>query len=180
MVREQVTWFSARGSPTGDQIVDVAGPPIAAREPGSRRDLDDIIPRRAPSRPELWRAAVELWRRHPLLGVGPDNFRHMYKEVLPAGEPLFDDERLHANSLYFETLADLGVAGCVALALLLVGLLAALRRHAAAGDWVRLPCGVGAAAFFVHGLLDTFMAFTPAYGLHWLLLGLTAPPDSKG
>ena len=29
------------------------------------------------SRGTLWRAAISAWRSHPLLGIGPDNFRHL-------------------------------------------------------------------------------------------------------
>jgi hypothetical protein len=31
---------------------------------------------------------------------------------------------------------------------------------------------VAAGSFFVHGLLDYFLIFTPTYGLFWLLVGL--------
>jgi hypothetical protein len=64
------------------------------------------------------------------------------------------------------------------LALLMLGLLKALRAHAARGDVVALACTCGVGAFFVHGLLDTFFAFTPLFGLFWLLLGLAAAPPA--
>jgi O-antigen ligase len=184
LVRESVTWFSERGNATGDQLVDVSAADAAAPEaplPVERRSLEDLLGRRAPGRPELWRAALALWRRHPLLGVGPDNFRHLYPQVLPPGEHRFDDERLHANSLYLETLADLGLCGALALALILIALARVVRAHVTDGDGrlLRLACGVAAGTFFVHGLVDTFLAFTPLYGLHWLLLGLTAQTDSS-
>ncbi len=169
LVRETVTWFSARGVATGDQLVDVVSGG-AAPPPPRAGSLEELFPVPPPSRPELWRAAVELWRRHPFLGVGPDNFRHRYPEVLTA--PRFADERLHANSLYLETLADLGLAGVAALAFLLVALLRGARRS-------DLVCLAGAGTFLVHGLVDTFFAFTPLYGLWWLLLGLAAPRDSS-
>ena len=65
-------------------------------------DATDRLPRGI-----LWRAAFVAWRAHPLLGIGPDNFRHRSREFLGRAS----DERMHANSLYFETLADLGCAG---------------------------------------------------------------------
>jgi hypothetical protein len=182
LVRESVTWFSERGNATGDQLVDVtASDAVAAPAPlpVERRTLEDVIGRRAPGRPELWRAALALWRRHPLLGVGPDNFRHLYPQALPSGNRWSLDERLHANSLYLETLADLGLCGALALALLLGALVRAVRAHITDGNLLRLACGVAAGTFFVHGLVDTFLAFTPLYGLQWLLLGLTAQTNSS-
>jgi O-antigen ligase len=127
-------------------------------------------------RPRLWRAALVLWRERPLLGVGPDNFRRRYEDVIgpaPNGQP-YNDTRIHANNLYLETLADLGLAGIAALAWLAIGLLHALRDSAAAGHFASLGSGAAAAAFFVHGGIDYFLEFTPLFGLFWLLLGLTS------
>jgi hypothetical protein len=38
-----------------------------------------------------------------------------------------------------------------------------------------LGLGLGILAFLVHGLLDSFLAFTPTALLFWMLLGLTQP-----
>ena len=177
LVRETVTWFSERGTPTADELVTVVGVAAAGPTP-TGGTLDERGARPTPSRPELWRAAVRLWRRHPVLGVGPDNFRHLYAAVIePApGVRLFLDERLHANSLYLETLADLGLAGVAALALLGRELARALWRGRR--DPLARAAAVGAVTFFVHGLVDTFGTFTPTLVLGWLLLALTGPPDT--
>ena len=66
------------------------------------------------TRPELWRAGWSMWRERPILGVGPDGFRELYSAHLG---PRTLDARVNANSLYVETLADLGLAGAVALVL---------------------------------------------------------------
>ena len=171
LVQENVTWFSERGSPVGDQTIDVR----SASESLPAEILHAPSALASPSRASLWRAAVVLWREHPLLGVGPDNFRRRYEAVVPSsdGAP-FADARIHANSLYFETLTDLGLAGVAGLAGLAVALLRALRRHWVSGCIPGLGCAVAALAFFVHGLLDYFFEFTPLYGLFWVALGLTA------
>jgi hypothetical protein len=128
-----------------------------------------------PSRSELWTAAVRLWRRSPVLGIGPDNFRHRYPEVIhPPHGGRFNDERMHANNLYFETLADLGLAGVVALALLAYGIWRATRSCLILGVGVPgLIASVAVATFFIHGFVDYFLEFTPTFGLWWLLVGLT-------
>jgi hypothetical protein len=172
LVQEDVTWFSERGIATGDQSIDVQGA-------GSTPPREIPLPRTTPPalpRSSLWRVAVALWRQRPLLGVGPDNFRRRYEAFLPPspnGAP-YVDTRIHANSLYFETLADLGLAGLVALAAIAVALLRSLRRHWEAGCVAGLGAAVAALTFFVHGLLDYFFEFTPLVGLFWVTLGLTA------
>jgi O-Antigen ligase len=197
LVQEDVSWFSERGSPTADQLLVVE--PLDTREgldsPGASERLSSGTPGKTgdcpsmaaepapPPRRELWRAAVVLWRSRPLLGIGPDNFRHRYESIVapsPNGEP-YSDTRLHANSLYFETLADLGLAGLLALGWIGVGLLRCSRRHWRTGYLAGLGTAVAAAAFFVHGALDYFFEFTPLLCLFWLLLGLTAtsPPESR-
>jgi hypothetical protein len=180
LVQETVTWFSDRGTPMESETVLVRpasgrpapesfppGAPAAVTPPASLPSL--------PSRLVLWRAAVGLWRERPLLGIGPDNFRRRYEAVvppLPSGR--YEDTRVHANSLYFETLADLGLAGLAALVALAVALARTLHRHAEARSLAGLGCATAAAAFFVHGLLDYFFEFTPLFGLFWVTLGLTA------
>lgn len=197
LVREHVTWFSEHGNGTADQLVDVVRATAASRRahpPSTIVDstLEDWVASYAPTRPELWRAAFGLWKRHPVLGVGPDNYRRGYSEMLPSGAKPFGldpiaahDDRIHANSLYFETLADLGLVGMLALGWLMLaigrlawaawrapdGAAALAHAHASAGG-VALAVAVG--TFFVHGLLDWFFEFTPTYGLFWLLLALLA------
>ncbi|HZU82195.1 MAG TPA: O-antigen ligase family protein, partial [Polyangiaceae bacterium] len=176
LVKEGVSWFSACGNAMPVQRVEVtatAGEPLAIAPAEAPPPMADVTP---PSRPALWRAAVALFRQRPLLGVGADNFRRRYEAVLSpsAGGQPYTDTRLHANSLYFETLADMGIAGALALAWLARCLLRALRDHAAGGRLAGAACAVGAGTFFVHGALDYFFEFTPLFGLFWVLLGLTA------
>ncbi len=176
LVQEGVAWFSDHGNPMPEQDVDVR---LDAEEGGPAFVDDQVRPAAEippPSRPALWRAAVALWWQSPLLGIGPDNFRRRYEAVVspsPNGQP-YTDTRTHANSLYFETLADLGIAGVAALGAIALVLVRLLRGHATAGRLAGLGCAAAAATFFVHGGLDYFFEFTPLFGLFWLLLGLTA------
>jgi hypothetical protein len=197
LVEEFVTWFSDRGNEMPDQPVDVGNvePRPAVEESGGveanaaatgapssptiRPAQRDLPPPRPPRRLALWRAAVVLWQERPLLGIGPDNFRRRYEAVLspaPDGQP-YTDTRLHANNLYFETLADLGLAGIVSLAFIAFALFRLLRKHYAAGHLARLACGVSGGIFFVHGVIDYFLEFTPLFGLFWVLLALTATEE---
>jgi hypothetical protein len=176
LVQEDVTWFSDRGCKTPEARVVVAGAADAdvASYPSESPRSAALPP--PPSRSALWHAAVVLFAEHPLFGVGPDNFRRRYEAVLspaPTGEP-YADTRVHANSLYFETLADLGLLGVVALAVLMVAWVRALGVAAAERNVLGLGFGVASGTFFVHGLSDYFLEFTPVFALFWMLLGLLA------
>ena len=179
LVHEHATWFSQRGDPGLREAVEVRrsalvrGPAgagaLAFAGPRSGKAApfapSEVIPRRA-----LWRAALAAWRDRPLLGLGPDNFRHLYGRYLGLAAP---DDRLHANSLYLETLASTGTAGLLALAFLVVAFARAARRAIAAPATrtLALGFGVGLGAYLVHGAFDTFFEFTPTFGLAWLLGG---------
>jgi O-antigen ligase len=128
------------------------------------------VPRR-----QLWTAAWRAWRDHPLLGLGPDNFRHAYGSYLGLVDP---DDRLHANNFYLEVLATLGLGGVAAFAAVAVALGQLARRTLAAANSaarvMALGAAAGLAAFAVHGALDYFLEFTPTYALIWLLAGMLA------
>ena len=89
---------------------------------------------------------------------------------------------MHANSLYFETLADLGAVGLLAFAVVLVALAGAARRALAAPATRILSLCVAAAlaTYLLHGALDYFLEFTPTYALFWLLAGMLVAMDSSG
>jgi O-antigen ligase len=113
-----------------------------------------------------------MWQERPLLGAGPDNFRHQYGRY--AGLKAFDT-RITANSFFFEVLSTLGLIGLAAWGWLAVALAIVVVR------WWRLPhagsvaAGVtiaaALAAFLLHGVVDYFLEFTPTYGLFWLIVG---------
>jgi O-antigen ligase len=165
------TWGGTDTEERGDVMAHVtAGETMAASE-------DEAVPRRPVQRPlnrrELWRAGLALWRERPLLGVGPDNFRRLYARVL-GPHPLND--RIRANSLYVEVLADTGALGLASLLAFIAAMVRVAARESRTDPdpesrrW-RLAATAGLAAFLVHGLVDEFLAFTPTLGLFWLLAG---------
>jgi hypothetical protein len=186
LVHEHTSWFSQRGSPgLREEIVVAWAGAAEINRPLARAAAPELsagmLIRQDPGadgvpRSTLWRAAIAAWRAHPLLGIGPDNFRHLSPQFLGRAS----DERLHANSLYFETLADLGCAGLLAFAVLIGALAGAARRAAAAPSNRVLALGVAAAlaTYLLHGLLDYFLEFTPTYALFWLLAGMIVAMES--
>ena len=181
LVHEHTTWFSERGDPGLREpvVVDGSVGVVPAGMPAKPALFPTNVRPGTPdenSRRTLWRGAVAAWRAHPLLGIGPDNFRHLSGQFLPHHRT---DERMHANSLYFETLADLGMVGVLAFLGLVAALGGAARRAVAAPASRILALGVaaGLATYLLHGLLDYFLEFTPTYALFWLLAGMMVAMD---
>jgi hypothetical protein len=167
MLQRDVVQFYERGWANAETLVTVDAAPgspaigILARDDG---EAPWVV-----GRLELWGAALRLIQAHPLLGVGPDNFRHLYGGLL--GLETWD-ERVQANNLYLEVLADVGVIGFTAfLWLTSAPLVAAVRAFRSRSAYWVLGVGLGVVAFLVHGLLDSFLAFTPTALLFWILLG---------
>lgn len=179
--------FRHRGVPEAETVVHVRpGPGSPDTGPPADRPRDDM-PRRSSSvsRADLWRAALRMAAERPLLGVGPDNFRRLYGRYLGMAEW---DERVHANSLYLELLADLGLAGTLAFFWVVgaVGVrwiraMAQLRQRGA-GSAGPMLVGLGGSllAFLLHGGVDYFLGFTPIYLLFWMTLGLIVGVTGSG
>jgi O-antigen ligase len=77
----------------------------------------------ADMRLDIWRIGMRMWRAHPVIGVGPGNFRWLVG-VYQSPEQLEKYGRdlggsIIAHSLFVELLAELGIAGAVVVAGLL-------------------------------------------------------------
>lgn len=67
---------------------------------------------------ELMMAGLRLWREHPLVGVGMNNFRIACEEIL--GRGLISGCHPHPHNMYIEWLAETGVIGFVGFAAFVV------------------------------------------------------------
>jgi hypothetical protein len=176
VVQEGRLWFSTEpGATPAVSRATVVGPgsvhgiPQRARRPLPR-------PRARPGRLQLWSAAARMVAAHPLLGVGPDNFRLLYGGFAGLTNP---DPRVHSNNMYVEVLVGSGLAGGIAFAWLLWSTakrLASRVRAAATDPSLAGDVGVvlAVATIGVHGTVDSFLAFTPTYVLIGTTLGLAA------
>ena len=184
MLQHNILWFRHRNVPEAHTYVHLEeGAGSVALLPESGATLPGGAMLTQPptvGRLDLWRAALRIWAERPLLGVGPDNFRHLYGRYLNLSAW---DDRLHANNLYLELLTGWGVAGTLAFASLL---------WVIARRWLRLwRAATGAAAiwslalgssfliFFLHGFLDYFLEFVPLYLLFWMVTGLIVALSSE-
>jgi hypothetical protein len=182
-VQEAVTWFSWAGTPVARTFLDVTGPESSqASASPAASDVAVTSPPTAlqpppPERLTQWRIALRMARNRPLLGVGPDNFRYVYGDF--AGLSAWDTGS-HANSLYFEWLADTGVVALVLFLALGWRLLregfSTLTPPLTDRDgmlWVwRLGLAASLTAWFLHGLFDYFYEPLPTNLAFWLVAGL--------
>jgi hypothetical protein len=179
MVHERTTWFSGQGVEPATVTVEV-GAAGAGGEPLAPPPRASLAWR--PSRAELWRLALALWRERPLTGVGPDNFRWLHG---PKAGQAFWDSRVYANNTLLEAAATTGGLGLLSLAGCLVSSLAGALRRTLRCD-PRSASGAEAAALLAlvagiaaHGVVDYVLAFTGHYLMFGFVVGgIAAPPET--
>jgi len=164
VVQEGRLWFSTEpGATLTVSLATVSGSAVGARA------VTTALPRpvERPGRWLLWSSALRLVAAHPLLGVGPDNFRLLYGPYAGLGNA---DIRVHSNNMYLELVVGAGLLGALACGWLvwrIVAQLAAVVRSATIDERMTASIGVAAAvaAIGLHGLVDSFLSFTPTYVL---------------
>jgi O-antigen ligase len=118
-------------------------------------------------RSQLWRAAIELWRTQPLLGIGAGNFE---RELGRAGFPQL---HTHANSLYLQALAEGGLVLLAATLGLTVVSIARFTRGPFRAPLVAAALGASS-GFAAHQLFDLLVFFPKVGELWWIVLALGA------
>ncbi|MDQ2873008.1 MAG: O-antigen ligase family protein [Candidatus Eremiobacteraeota bacterium] len=117
------------------------------------------------TRPQLWRAAFELWQRHPLLGVGAGNFELDLPLVGLNGI------RTHANSLYLQALVEGGIPQLAATLYLVYVSIATFLREAAGSPLIAAALGASI-ALALHQIFDYLIFYPKIGGWWWILLAL--------
>jgi hypothetical protein len=124
------------------------------------------------NRYDIWRVAAHEISRHPLAGVGSDNFAVDYLR-----ERRSDEEPLYPHSLELKIAAQTGVVGAVLFLAFLVSALIAWARRRPARGLSRSVGAIGVVAFgywAVHGSVDWFWEI-PALGAPaFAFLGIAA------
>lgn len=120
----------------------------------------------------IWKAAVDVWLAHPLLGVGVNCFEHGYKALGIVFDPaVFDPPIPHPHNVYLQFLAETGLVGFAALLALLVGNAAwaglRLRAHIKSGHFG--PHWIGACFWAAQvGYMVTALTAHNFYRTWWL------------
>jgi hypothetical protein len=173
MLQENVAWFSIFGASNAQVRVQILPSPTVVELPNSFPHVRLPLLQQ-PGRWDLWRAAIHLWQQRPLLGIGPDNFRRLYGSFLGLKT---SDQRIYANDLYLEVLANTGLTGFLAFMFVLLAVGCSFLR---AWKSTRLPqdrmilaaAGLALGAYCAHGLVDYFFEFTSTYAQFWILAGI--------
>lgn len=133
-------------------------------------------------RADIWSAALDIYSREPLLGVGLNNFGEAYR-ALPTTLDNASQRRLlhqtevlvppHAQSLYLNILAEEGILGFGAFLLFAFAAVASCFRGAWLADplgrSVALGAGAGLFTLAVHSLLEVTLIGEVALPLFALL-----------
>ncbi len=119
------------------------------------------------SRSELWRAAIALWKQHPIFGVGAGNFELDLPQVGLLGV------RTHANSLYLQALAEGGIPLIAATLFFVWVSIASFVKRAASSPFVAAALAASI-ALALHQTVD-YVVFYPKVGeMWWIVLALGA------
>ncbi len=114
------------------------------------------------TRQELWSGALRMWRRHPLLGVGPGNYELEIAAYAPG-------VRTSANDYYLQVLSEQGAVGFLAFLLLVAATVRVLYN-------VRDPLAIGmlavVLAFAFHQIVDSLLLYPKVGDMYWALLAI--------
>lgn len=130
----------------------------------------------------MWRNAAIIWWHNPLLGTGIGDFTHDNRELVAQGLSLSEDvgQYGHAHSIYFDTLATLGVVGLLVMivALFLIpGRYFYLAWRQANDDQARFAALGGlllVVSFAVFGISEGWLSRNPFINAYILYLALFA------
>jgi O-antigen ligase len=134
-------------------------------------------------REDLWRVAIQMFKNHPLNGVGTGNFqvvepRYALQNInLPRVDLVVDTPKV-AHNTYLHVLTELGVVGFAAFAGMLLGALGlawrAIQTLARRGELRMEILGRGVLIGTI-GMLAAYVFITAQYEKQlWLLLGICA------
>jgi O-antigen ligase len=134
------------------------------------------------TRVDIWRAAANIWERHPFIGVGLGDFPTAYSELSIPGKAFLPATVFqpppHAHNVFLQLLAEEGLLGLISfLAIIALGIRTTLRLRRKSDRQARLiGSGLLAAllAFLVHNQFDVTLE-DPQTGLYiFVLFGLIA------
>jgi O-antigen ligase len=122
------------------------------------------------NRYDFWRVALGMAKRHPLLGVGADNFSEGYLQHRRSGE-----QPQYPHSLEMSVLSQTGAIGSLVF-LLFVSLagvaVARARRARASSSALVAGCATAFAYWLIHGSVDWLWEFPALGGAAFSLLGI--------
>ena len=117
------------------------------------------------SRVDLWHAAYAFWRSHPLFGIGPGNFELEVGRYFPGAQT-------HANGMFFQVLAEQGIAGLIAALVLTAASVGAFVRRL--DEPLALGACMASVAMAFHQIVDCMWLYPKVTVMWWLVLASAA------
>ena len=131
------------------------------------------------TRTDIWRAAIDIWETHPVVGAGAGSFPDEYAKARISGKRYLPDTQVepppHAHNVFLQALAETGLIGLLSLlAILILALRTGILVRRSQLRWLSLLGTASIAsigAFLIHNQVDlTLIEGTGMY--FWGLLGL--------
>ena len=98
-----------------------------------------------------WKAAFDIFKNHPVIGVGPGNFSQFYLQFKVPGAM----EARFAHNLFFEVLTSTGIAGCfLFFSAIFFFVKQNLKKFLSSGNYLIAGFVFGIIGFFLHSLVD--------------------------
>ena len=123
----------------------------------------------------LWRSSVEMFRDHPIFGVGLDNFLYAYRGRYILDAAWREPNLNHPHNILLDFATRLGLLGLLAGGWLFWQLARLLRRALAQAlaEWQPVAVGFAGAlaATFTHGLVDHSFFLVDLAFVFYLMLG---------
>lgn len=123
-------------------------------------------------RVDLWLSSIDMVRDHPLLGIGLDNFAHLYQQVYLRPGGAAEPNLSHPHNWLLNFWLELGVLGVVAFGWLLVRFWRQLRDGKQ--SWLAAGAAGAMVDLLVHGWIDNSYFLVDLAFLFWLCLALAA------
>jgi O-antigen ligase len=116
----------------------------------------------------IWQGAFDLWRAHPLLGVGPGGFFWTYPAFM-APAAAVEPDLIHAHNLWLNLLTGWGVFGLLWLAGLLCWLYGQWQATVSGGElWIQIGVLASMAAALAHAQVDAFLVLPELAAWNWI------------
>jgi O-antigen ligase len=119
---------------------------------------------------QVWATGWEMFRLHPLTGIGLGQFRDQYLTYASRlFAPLWEAAILHAHNLFLHFAINLGLIGLAGFIWLGLRFYQILRSRE---DWPAIILAASLASILVHGLVDTPYWKNDLSALFWIMMAL--------
>ena len=136
----------------------------------------------------MWEIAFRMMKKHPLLGIGVDNFRLLHGSYL--NDIGLWDSNHASHNLFVEILVSAGILGAMPFVIFIFMWFHSMLKRILNMNNVK-NCQIALALFLsvlsvlIHGIVDYFLWRTVIYCMFWITLGaswryiLLTEPENK-